>query len=127
MKSLVSTDHNYHTKIEQTKEHKIEGGQSTAVPKINVALKAQVEKILELIRWDAKGEVQCLIKYKGIKKPEWVAVDIIKRQYPLLLIKYYETRVILRTKQCEMVFEPNTTNKSQERKLVVISTNGGKG
>lgn len=93
---------------------------------MNVGLKAQVEKILELIRWDAKGEVQCLIKYKGITKPEWVAVDLIKRQYPLLLIKYYETRVVLRTKQCEMIFEPNTTNKSQERKLIVITTKGRK-
>lgn len=86
-----------------------------------VALKADVDKILELIRWDAKDEIQCLIKYKGITKPEWVPVELIKKRYPLLLIQYYETRIILRKKQCEMAFESNGQRKSTERKLVVIS------
>lgn len=81
--------------------------------------KADAERILDLIRWDANSEVKCLVKYKGIEKPRWVPVDDIKRSHPTLLIDYYETRIILRKQQCEMAFE-RTTNPHAVRKLVVI-------
>lgn len=78
-----------------------------------------VERILDLIRWDSKSEVKCLVKYKGITKPQWVPVDQIKRTDPMPLINYYETRIILRKKKYEMAFERSVTSTAQ-RKLVVI-------
>lgn len=89
--------------------------------KTATALKAGVVKILELQRWDETGDVQCLIKYKGIAEPEWVPVDAIKRMYPLLLIAYYETRIFLRkNERTVMAFDTTDTKQSNERKLVVI-------
>lgn len=85
----------------------------------NATVQADVERILDLVRWDAKSEVKCLVKYKGITKPQWVPVDEIRRTHPIPLINYYETRIVLRKKQYEMAFERSSSSPAQ-RKLVVI-------
>lgn len=77
------------------------------------------EKVLDLVKRDEKGEVKCLVKYKGIASPEWVSAEDIRKLYPLLLIDYYETRIILRKNQCEMAFDCTTPS---DRKLVVITS-----
>lgn len=77
------------------------------------------EKVLDLVKRDEIGEVKCLVKYKGISTPEWVSADDIRKSYPLLLIDYYETRIILRKTQCEMAFDYTTPS---DRKLVVITS-----
>ncbi|XP_031616853.1 heterochromatin protein 1-like [Contarinia nasturtii] len=81
---------------------------------------ADVERILDLVRWDKRKEVKCLVKYKGIIKPQWIPIDEIKRTHPIQLIDYYETRVELRKKKYTMKFEEKST-KTTQRKLVVIN------
>lgn len=88
---------------------------------IGGTVRADVERILDLIRWDAKSEVKCLVKYKGITKPQWVPVNEIKRTDPMPLIDYYESRIILRKKQCEMHFD-RTASSATQRKLVVVKS-----
>lgn len=117
----LAPDHNYN-RLETNSENMIpnegsaaEEGQSdkaTTGP-------ADVEKILDLIRWDEKSAVKCLVKFKGITKPQWVNVDEIKRTDPIRLIDYYETRVILRKKQYQMAFE-RTASSPDQRKLIVM-------
>lgn len=76
------------------------------------------EKVLDLSR-DAKDEVKCLVKYKGVAEPEWILADAIRRSHPLLLIDYYETRIILRKDKCVMAFDCTAPS---DRKLVVITS-----
>lgn len=125
--SSLAPDHNYN-KTETNTENMAQNGQNVTIEKVcqgdkETTVQADgpkfVERILDLIRWDAKSEVKCLVKYKGITKPRWVPVDQIKRTDPIPLINYYETRIILRKKQCEMAFERTVTSAAQ-RKLVVI-------
>lgn len=121
----IAPDHNYtkHENTETNNQMHIENIMPCSVlPNQidkNVTVRADAERILDLIRWDANSEVKCLVKYKGIEKPRWVPVDDIKRVHPTLLIDYYETRIILRKQQCEMAFE-RTTSPHAVRKLVVI-------
>lgn len=77
------------------------------------------EKVLDLVKRDDKGEVECLVKYKGASKPEWILAANIRKSYPLLLIDYYETRIILRKNQYEMAFDCTAPS---DRKLVVITS-----
>lgn len=118
----MEPEQNDQNESKQEKIKKLKNGHSQTKhrgqSKQTLKQKMDVEKIVDLIRWDDRGEVQCLIKYKGITTPEWVSLDDVKKCYPLLLIDYYETRIILRKQQCQMAFE--RTNAAT-RKLVVIS------
>lgn len=78
------------------------------------------EKVLDLIKRDNNDHVKCLVKYKGLAKAQWVLADEIRRTHPLLLIDYYETRIILRKNQCEMAFDCTDT-ATTNRKLVVVT------
>lgn len=77
------------------------------------------EKVLDLIKRD-NDDIKCLVKFKGLPQAKWISADEIRYTHPLLLIDYYETRIILRKKQCEMAFDC-TDAASENRKLVVKS------
>lgn len=130
----VASDHSYHTPIDkiQTKrdaqepstshmnhavEQKTPEKQQPQQPFIN----GTPEKILDLIKRDSNGDVKCLVKYKGMDAAKWILADEIRYKYPLLLIDYYETRIILRKNQCEMAFDC-TEKATDKRKLVVITS-----
>lgn len=119
---LLTPDHNYNKNEangKNTKKHEQGSAADACQSDKNATTPADVEQILDLIKWDAKSEVKCLVKYKGITKPQWMPVDEIKRTNPIPLIDYYETRIVLRKKQYEMVFERTATSSAQ-RKLIVI-------
>lgn len=82
------------------------------------------EKVLDLIKRDNDGDVKCLVKYKGLPQPKWILADEIRYTHPLLLIDYYETRIILRKNQCDMAFDCTgaAASSSENRKLIVITS-----
>lgn len=79
------------------------------------------EKVLDLIKRDNNGDVKCLVKYKGVPQAKWIFADEIRYTHPLLLINYYETRIILRKTQCDMAFDCANT-APENRKLVVVTS-----
>lgn len=126
-------DHNYHNALKaisnlQTSAKVSTQTSSRTTPKTPTGrtklenrrtIKSNPEKVLDLVRSDERGDVNCLVKYEGIGTPEWVSAREIRKSHPLLLIDYYETRIILRKHQCEMAFDCTTPSV---RKLVVIAS-----
>lgn len=110
-------DHNYHSSSESdTQMENASTLNSQANAKI---LKGDVEKVLDLVKRDLEGGPKCLVKYKGNATPEWVPAADIRKSCPLLLIEYYETRIVLRKKKCEMAFDCTVP---ASRKLVVVTS-----
>lgn len=111
-------DHNYHNPSKD--DMKIETSAKIAtISNKSKEIRSTPERVLDLVKRDEKDEVKCLVKYKGIASPEWVSAHDIRKLYPLLLIDYYETRIILRKNQIEMAFDCTTPS---DRKLVVITS-----
>lgn len=79
------------------------------------------EQVLDLVKRDGNGDVKCLVKYKGVPQAKWILADEIRYTHPLLLINYYETRIILRKTQCDMAFD-RTESAPENRKLIVITS-----
>lgn len=80
------------------------------------------EKVLDLITRDGSDGSdgnKCLVKYIDNATPEWVPARDIRQTHPLLLIDYYETRVILRQNEQQLAFDCTT---STDRQLVPVST-----
>lgn len=94
--------------------------QSVAHSDIAIILKPEVEKILDLVRNTNENDpqIRCLVKYKEIAKPGWMAVSELKQRYPILLINHYESLLELKRDEYCMKFAEKTT-KSASRKLVV--------
>lgn len=80
------------------------------------------EKVLDLVKRDDSGDVKCLVKYKGEPEAKWILADEIRYTHPLLLINYYETRIILRKTQCDMAFDSAPDSAPENRKLIVITS-----
>lgn len=79
------------------------------------------EQVLDLVKRDGSGDVKCLVKYKGVPQSKWILAEEIRYTHPLLLINYYETRIILRKTQCDMAFD-RTDSAPENRKLIVITS-----
>lgn len=121
-----SSDHSYHRSVTTA-------GRKTKAQQVNKTIndykmvldrmctvKGSPEKVIDLVKGDNEDVVKCLVKYSGNDTTEWVLADDIRRTHPLLLIDYYETRIILRKNQCEMAFDCSATASS--RKLVMIKS-----
>lgn len=129
----VASDHSYHStqSIDKKKSVKKEQQASTSnMSHTNEQITSVMatnqsygtpEKILDLIKRDSNGDIKCLVKYKDMDTAKWILADEIRYKYPLLLIDYYETRIILRKTQCEMAFDC-TDKATEKRKLVVITS-----
>lgn len=112
MLRVVAADHNYRKSPqtdnidEQPTDEATEGA-------------ADAERIIDMMRLSETSDMKCLVKFKQHEKPKWVLADKIKRTHPLLVIEYYETRIILRKRTHEMAFERNAPPNA--RKLVIIN------
>lgn len=75
-----------------------------AKPETSAAAAAQTSestpvKIIDLTKSDDNALARCLVKYKEIDAPKWMAVAEIRQTYPRLLIDYYESRMTIMPKK----------------------------